>query len=105
MARYEVNIRLTIEANFQDTIEAESEVDAEDVANERVWNDIYAQEINSHAEIVDESYEAEEEMCKECDEPIDDCICEDKTDDYKGYNRRKSEWESARGLIEDDDDD
>ena len=104
MPWFTVMVKIERESEFDITIEADSEVDAEDVVKGRLWNDEYSQEERATSTIVDEHYSAEEEIddCEDCGEPREDCICEDETDDYKGYNRRKSEWESARGLIEED---
>ena len=78
MKEYEVTITIFRESCFTDTIEAESEVDAEDVAQSRYWNDKYSMETRNTSETVDEVYYAEEiiEECPECGEPKDECLCE-----------------------------
>jgi len=60
MKEYEVTITILRESSFTDTIEAESEVDAEDVAQQRYWDDEYSRELRSSGETVDETYYAEE---------------------------------------------
>ena len=77
MKEYEVTITIFRESCFTDTIEAESEVDAEDVAQHRYWDDKYSMETRNTSETVDEVYYAEEiiEECPECGEPKDECIC------------------------------
>ena len=77
MKEYEVTITIFRESCFTDTIEAESEVDAEDVAQSRYWNDKYSMETRNTSETVDEVYYAEEiiEECHECNEPKDECLC------------------------------
>ena len=72
---YDVEIRLTQESYFIDEIEAGSESEAEDIAQSRIWKDSYYQNIIKSLEIVDESYEAEEQSCPECNEYLSDCIC------------------------------
>ena len=77
MKEYEVTITIYRESCFTDTIEAESEVDAEDVAQHRYWDDKYSMETRNTSETVDETYVAEEiiEECPECGEPKDECVC------------------------------
>ena len=72
---YDVEIRITQESLFSVEIEADSEVDAEDTAQGRIWNDSYTQELRASLEIVDESYEAEEQSCPECNEYQSECVC------------------------------
>ena len=68
MNTYTVRIKVEKSYDFEDTIEAESEMDAEDVAKERLWNGDYQREERAGAEITDELYEAEEvEEIVECE--------------------------------------
>jgi len=60
MNTYTVRIKVDKTYDFEDRIEAESEVDAEDVAKTRLWNGDYQKEERACAEITDEIYEAEE---------------------------------------------
>ena len=78
MKEYEVTITIFRESCFTDTINAESEVDAEDVAQQRYWDDMYDMETRNTSETVDETYIAEEinVECPECGEPMDECLCE-----------------------------
>lgn len=77
MKEYEVTITIFRESCFTDTIEAESEVDAEDVAQSRYWDDEYDMETRNTSETVDETYVADEiiKECPDCGEPEDECIC------------------------------
>ena len=56
---YDVQVRIIQESLFSVEIEADSETDAEDTAQSRIWNDSYTQELRASLEIVDEEYEAE----------------------------------------------
>jgi len=78
MKEYEVTITVFRESCFTDTIEAESEGDAEDVAQSRYWDDEYDMETRNTSETVDETYIAEEinVECPECGKPMDECLCE-----------------------------
>ena len=80
MPWFTVMVKIERESEFDVTIEADSEVDAEDVVKGRLWSDEYSQEERATSTITDESYEAEEEIddCEDCGEPREDCICEDK---------------------------
>ena len=77
MKEYEVTITIFRESCFTDTINAESEVDAEDVAQNRYWDDEYDMETRNTSETVDETYVADEiiKECPDCGEPEDECIC------------------------------
>jgi hypothetical protein len=80
MPWFTVMVKIERESEFDITIEADSEVDAEDVVKGRLWSDEYSQEERATSTIVDEHYSAEEEIddCEDCGEPREDCICEDK---------------------------
>ena len=77
MKEYEVTITIFRESCFTDTIEAESDTDAEEIAQDKYWNDDYDMETRNTSETVDETYIAEEiiEECPECGEPKDECVC------------------------------
>ena len=70
MNTYTVRIKVDKTYDFEDEIEAESEVDAEDVAKSRLWNGDYQREERACAEITDETYNAEEQeeivQCEIC---------------------------------------
>ena len=70
MNTYTVRIKVEKSYDFEDTIEAESEIDAEDVAKSRLWNGDYQREERACAEITDETYNAEEQeeivQCEIC---------------------------------------
>ena len=89
MKEYEVTITIFRESCFTDTIEAESEVDAENVAQQRYWDDEYDMETRNTSETVDETYIAEEiiEECPECGEPEDECLCEYDVDGNLIYDK------------------
>ena len=72
---YDVQVRIIQESLFSVEIEADSETDAEDTAQSRIWNDSYTQELRASLEIVDEEYEAEEQGCPECNEYLSECVC------------------------------
>jgi len=78
---FTVDVKIERESEFDVTIEADSEVDAEDVVKGRLWSDEYSQEERATSTITNDSYEAEEEIddCEDCGEPKEDCICEDKS--------------------------
>ena len=77
MKEYEVTITIFRESCFTDTIEAESDTDAEEIAQDKYWNDDYDVETRNTSETVDETYVADEiiEECPECGEPEDECVC------------------------------
>jgi hypothetical protein len=77
MKEYEVTITIFRESCFTDTIEAESDTDAEEIAQDKYWNDDYDMETRNTSETVDETYVADEiiEECLECGEPEDECMC------------------------------
>ena len=75
---YHVNIRISIEADFDDEIEAGSEQEAEQIAESRIWADSYTKELRACSEIVNEEYEGYE-LCEECMHI--DCICEEDSND------------------------
>jgi hypothetical protein len=73
---YHVNIRISTEADFEDEIEAGSEQEAEQIAEGRIWEDSYTQELRACSEIVNEEYEAFE-LCEECMNVVEECDCEE----------------------------
>jgi hypothetical protein len=77
MKEYEVTITIFRESCFTDTIEAESDTDAEEIAQDKYWNDDYDMETRNTSETVDETYVADEiiEECSGCGEPKDECVC------------------------------
>ena len=81
MAWFTVNVRIEREADFDITVEVDSEEEAEAIVKERFWKDEYSHEERATSTIVDEHYSAEEEIddCEDCGEPREDCICEDKS--------------------------
>ena len=89
MNTYTVRIKVEKSYDFEDTIEAESEIDAEDVAKSRLWNGDYQREERACGEIVDESYDAEEQ------EEIVQCeIC------HARYSNLKDEDTNGFRLVE-----
>ena len=72
---YDVQVRIIQESYFSVEIEADSETDAEDTAQSRLWNDSYTQELRASLEIIDEEYEAVEPSCYVCHEYQSECIC------------------------------
>jgi len=80
MAWFNVKVRLTQESVFNTDIEADSPEDAEQIIQDSVWVDRFADEIRSTLEITDEEYDADE-WCMECDKPIDYCECEGDDDE------------------------
>jgi hypothetical protein len=62
MKDYEVNVSLTMESNFDLTVEADSEDEARDLVKDQVWDDQLTQEIRCHREITSEEYVAEQVM-------------------------------------------
>jgi hypothetical protein len=81
MTWYTVTVNIEREADFEITLEADSEEEAKDEVQMRLWKDEYSQEERATSTITDESYEAEEEIddCEDCGEPKEDCTCEDKS--------------------------
>jgi len=80
MAWFNVKVRLTQESVFNTDIEADSPEDAEQIIQDSVWVDRFADEIRATLEITDEEYDADE-WCMECDKPIDYCECEEDDDE------------------------
>ena len=76
---YQVNIRISTEADFEDEIEAGSEQEAEGIAETRIWEDNYTRELRACSEIVNEEYEAFE-LCEECMNVVEECDCEEEED-------------------------
>jgi len=78
MTWYTVTVNIEREADFEITLEADSEEEAKDEVQMRLWKDEYSQEERATSTITDESYEAEEEIddCEDCGEPKEDCTCE-----------------------------
>ena len=62
MKDYEVNVSLVMESNFDLTVEADSEDEAQDLVKDQVWDDQLTQEIRCHREIISEEYTAEQVM-------------------------------------------
>ena len=56
MPWFTVMVKIERESEFDITIEADSEVDAEDVVKGRLWNDEYSQEERATSTIVDEHH-------------------------------------------------
>ncbi len=81
MTWYTVTVNIEREADFEITLEADSEEEAKDEVQTRFWKDEYSQEERATSTITDESYEAEEEIddCEDCGEPKEDCTCEDES--------------------------
>ena len=89
MNTYTVRIKIDKTYDFEDDIEAESEVDAEDVAKERMWRGDYQREERACAEITDEIYEAEErEEIVQCE------IC------HARYSNQKDEDANGFRLVD-----
>ena len=89
MNTYTVRIKVDKTYDFEDEIEAESEVDAEDVAKERLWRGDYQKEERACAEITDEIYEAEEvEEIVQCE------IC------HARYSNQKDEDANGFRLVD-----
>ena len=78
---FTVNVKIDRESEFDITIEADSEEDAEEIVKQRFWKDEYTHEERASTTVTDENYSAEEEIddCEDCGEPREDCICEDKS--------------------------
>jgi len=78
---FTVNVKIERESEFEITLEADSEEEAKDEVQMRLWKDEYSQEERATSTITDESYEAEEEIddCEDCGEPKEECTCEDKS--------------------------
>lgn len=70
MNTYYVKIKIEKTFEFDDEIEAETEDEAEQIAKDREWRGDYQREERMCAEIVDESYDAEEQekivQCEIC---------------------------------------
>jgi len=81
MPHFTVAVKIDREAEFDISVEADSDVDAEDVVKGRFWSDRYTHEERASSTVTDESYLAEEDIddCEDCGEPREDCICEDKS--------------------------
>ena len=62
MKDYEVTVSLTMESNFDLTVEADSEDEAQELVKDQVWDDQLTQEIRCHREIISEDYTAEQVM-------------------------------------------
>ena len=62
MKDYEVNVSLVMESNFDLTVEADSEDEAQNLVKDQVWDDQLTQEIRCHREIISEDYYAEQVM-------------------------------------------
>ena len=73
---YDVTVTIFRESCFTVQVTADSEVDAEDVAQQRYWDDEYDMETRNTSETVDETYIAEE-LCDECGSTVDGCDCDD----------------------------
>ena len=61
MNTYYVKIKVEKTFEFDDEIEAETEAEAEEIAKKREWRGDYQREERACGEIVDESYDAEEQ--------------------------------------------
>jgi len=81
MPYFTVMLKIEREAEFDVPVEADSEVDAEDVVKERFWSDEYTHEERACSTVTSDEYSAEEEIddCEDCGKPREDCICEDKS--------------------------
>ena len=70
MNTYYVKIKIEKTFEFDDEIEAETEAEAEEIAKKREWRGDYQREERVCGEIVDESYDAEEQeeivQCEIC---------------------------------------
>ena len=89
MNTYTVRIKVDKTYDFEDEIEAESEVDAEDIAKNRLGNGGYQREERACAEITDEIYEAEEvEEIVQCE------IC------HARYSNQKDEDANGFRLVD-----
>ena len=66
MKQFNVRINVTTEAYFDTDIEADSHEEAEQIANNLVWNDELTDDLRQHAEIVDERYDATQWFVCEC---------------------------------------
>ena len=70
MNTYYVKIKVEKTFEFDDEIEAETEAEAEEIAKKREWRGDYQREERACGEIVDESYDAEEQeeivQCEIC---------------------------------------
>jgi hypothetical protein len=60
MKDYEVTIKLEMECEFTEQVEASCEEEAEMIAKDMVWEDKLTHEIRAASEITSEEYEAEE---------------------------------------------
>jgi|TARA_R100001530_G_C4266495_1_gene141925 hypothetical protein len=80
MGWYNVRIGLSQSSTFEDMIEADSCEEAEKIASDSVWDDVYTSEIRAHLTIDDEDYDALE-WCVECNNEIDCCECEEDEDE------------------------
>jgi hypothetical protein len=80
MGWYNVRIELEQSSMFNDMIEADSCEEAEKIASDSVWEDLYTSEIRATLEIDDENYYADE-WCMECDNETDCCECEEDEDE------------------------
>ena len=85
------HVRINVEKSFEfdDEIEAADEVDAEEIAKSRLWRGEYQREERVCGEIVDESYDAEEQ------EEIVQCeIC------HARYSNQKEEDANGFRLVD-----
>lgn len=89
MNTYYVKIKVEKTFEFDDEIEAEDESEAEGIAKDKVWRGDYQREERMCAEIVDESYDAEEQeeivQCEICHARYSSLKDED-TDGFKNVN-------------------
>jgi len=91
MKNFNVRLNITTEAIFDVDVEADNHEQAEQIANDMIWDDKLWEELRQHAEIVDDRYDAiqefecgecgkgftenqmtEDEACPKCDTPIPD---------------------------------
>ena len=80
MTWFNVKVKLVQDSVFTVDVEADSWMDAEQIAKDSVWNDDYTDWIRSTLEITDEEYDADE-WCRDCDRPVDYCKCEEDKDE------------------------
>ncbi len=75
---FTVNVKIEREADFEITLEADSEEEAKDEVQTRFWKDEYTREERACSTVTDENYSVEEEIddCEDCGEPKEECTCE-----------------------------
>ena len=89
MNTYYVKIKIEKTFEFDDEIEAKTEAEAEEIAKKREWRGDYQREERACGEIVDESYDAEEQ------EEIVKCeIC------HARYSNQKDEDANGFRLVD-----